>query len=710
MSQSVRINNSNTPAPARAHQLRQSSKKNPCPVCGRTKDGDCRVRDDGELVICHHARNLQKGSTENGWKFTCNTKDGRAAVFVLPEKSHAIKNSAIAGQSDAIYEYSATQRIVRKTKPCGGKDFFAEHFSEADRKWSWGKGDTPWPIYRHRQIMEAVGKGEWLLFELEGEKCADIAASGGVAAFSQPGHSHKPEQVVARYRGLVGAGATLVIYVADHDDEGRKRAQVAAEAAAAAGLQLTVVHANDVWPGMPPGGSIDDAPGGPVERIAAIYAVANLSPSWEQKKALAVRGLNDPLDINDALWELLRERAVEILHSKRRIIQQRQALRAVASSLGIKLSTQEIEALYEEMDIAVSSYEPPVEAGGEFTATSQQWLLYGLIIVGLNLLVGMPGAGKSRLIIAFVRAFLSGQQTFLQRELMDGTDKQVLIIGTDQDRQQWGALLAEQGLATVVSNENVNGIVRHRYRLHARIALHTSGGGFRLDQDGIRMIREWCQQNPGGLLIIDSLSAVLPPGIKESEETAGRLMRQIDVARQGNCCIVTHHSNKQSAMSGELGVYSGSGSGAIDRAVSRHIGLGYDTHRENGVEKLHTESPRRIITSQKRGAENQRIVVEMGPHGSWDYIATASEEQELKRQERDGDPTDRLSGWRLAIYRALGAQWLSTSEVTAGLEKAYAGKPTAHKQVQRGLRELADDGVIEEDRTSIGEKRWRLPA
>jgi hypothetical protein len=435
--------------------------------------------------------------------------------------------------------------------------------------------------------------------------------------------------------------------------------------------------------------------------------------AWEMRIATARAGCNgDPVVEHDALWALLRERALEIITSSRRISQQRQAIHAVARSLELKLSPADVADLFDELDNTLAAYEPDVEPGQEFDAFSQSWLLHEIFLVGLNLLVGMPGAGKSRLLVALIAAFLNAQSSFLRRDLLSGADRHVLIIGTDQDRQQWGALLAEQGLAEVIGTEVIEGQEKVTYRLHPRIRLKTSGGGFRLDADGMREIRNWNQQHPGGLLVLDSLSAVLPPGVKEADESAGRLMRQIEMARQGNTAIVTHHTNKQSAMSGELGVYSGSGHGSIDRAVSRHVGLAYETHTEAGKEKLHTESPRRVITSQKRGAANQRIVVENGPFNTWDYISTAAEDRELKRQAQEGDAAERLRGWKKALYGVLAAadgQWLATSQVTAALPPEYAAKANAAKQTQANLRTLVDDGTIEEDRRSIGGSRWRIP-
>ena len=432
---------------------------------------------------------------------------------------------------------------------------------------------------------------------------------------------------------------------------------------------------------------------------------------WEQKKIDALTGTNgDPALIHDAHYGLLMDEASKVLKSNRPIRQQRSLIKVIANDLNFKFSNADVAELYDSLDATVADYEPDVEPDGEFLALSQSWMLHELILIGLNLFVGMPGAGKSRFLIALVRAFLNDQSTFIGRGLLPGAERNVLIIGTDQDRQQWGALLAEQGLASVLDRKTIDHQEQILYKLHPRIHLKTSGGGFRLDPDGMRFIRDWNRDHHGGITIVDSLSAVLPPGIKEGDENAGRLMRQVEVARQGNCCIVTHHSNKQSAMAGELGVYSGSGSGTIDRAVSRFIGLGYETHREHGVEKLHEDSPRRILTSQKRGAGNQRLVLENGNHNTWDLIGTAAEVREMQREDEEGTAEQRFKGWKKAVWDATTDDWLSTTQVFNRLDPSRARNRNGKQQVRRALRDLiTDHDVLQSQDSEVfqGEILWR---
>lgn len=311
-------------------QWTPSSKRNPCPVCGRVKDGDCRVSSDGLQVLCHHPKNLKPGEVVNGWAFTGNSSDGRAGHFTLdkptdhrPRASRKVVPLRLApapaptragggaielahlqdvaperaefaqvacrdalrrwldpeGWAESVrkngynphrYYYGRSDRWVERIQPQGSakKDFRCWH-TPANGVPKAGAGPEPWPVYNDALMQRAGAAGRWLL-EVEGEKAADWAVLGGLVAISQPGHAHKVEQVAERYRGLQAAGVAGVVYLADNDAEGQRRAAQAQQAAAEVGLPLVAMPAVEVWPGLPKGGSIDDAPGTPAERVAAL--------------------------------------------------------------------------------------------------------------------------------------------------------------------------------------------------------------------------------------------------------------------------------------------------------------------------------------------------------------------------------------------------------------------------------------------------------
>lgn len=272
-----------------------SSRANPCPVCDRTKDGDCRTSANGQRVICHHPKDeLKSGDVVNGWAFTGNTEDGRGGHFVIdtPRKPRSAARRKTAPQppapaplpdsitltrlpegtevpdlnrSKATYRYSDTQQTRRDASSEKGKVKPWHHNGD---RWRPGKGPDPWPLF----MQQHAGAG-WVL-ELEGERCAGLAMEGSAVAISQPGHDHTPAAIVTRYRELVAAGVAGVAYLADHDAEGTRKAEACAAAAAAAGLPFLHIPAAEVWPEIPAKGNIDDAPGNPAEQVAAIEATA----------------------------------------------------------------------------------------------------------------------------------------------------------------------------------------------------------------------------------------------------------------------------------------------------------------------------------------------------------------------------------------------------------------------------------------------------
>src|SRR4028119_150522 len=88
-----------------------SSKINPCPVCGRTKDKDCRISRDTKLVLCHQNFNHTKTKQPDLWHFKGETSDARCGVYVFKEKTE----KPIRPAQTRYWEYPARDgsRLVR---------------------------------------------------------------------------------------------------------------------------------------------------------------------------------------------------------------------------------------------------------------------------------------------------------------------------------------------------------------------------------------------------------------------------------------------------------------------------------------------------------------------------------------------------------------------------------------------------------------------
>lgn len=295
--------NQSTQAGNHSQDWLPSGKSRPCPVCGRTSDGDCRISSDGERVICHHPKDYTPGrDVVNGYAFTGNTSDGRAGHFTIdkPRDGSAARASKVVPlpvrPAAAPLPDPATITLARlpgpqkkppehwangQKLPYGsdnrqwvevvvagdGSKRHIPHHKDADGKAIAKAGPEPWPLWCDNWALEH-GPGQWVA-EAEGEKCAAWFHAAAVVAVSQPGHDHKPASIQRRYGELVAAGVAGVVYLADNDQGGDRKARKCAAAAAAVGLPFLSVRSADVWPiEMPAGGSIDDAWGTAAERVA----------------------------------------------------------------------------------------------------------------------------------------------------------------------------------------------------------------------------------------------------------------------------------------------------------------------------------------------------------------------------------------------------------------------------------------------------------
>lgn len=722
-------------------RLFPSSKHNPCPVCGRTKDRDCRTSSDGLEVICHHPKDYRPGDVVRGvgdglaWAFTKNTKDGRAGHFTLhkprpgdarrpiefnpppaaepelppkpapmpPQPPTLARLSQSRPPSGSPYSYGPTQRVNRAPLPDGGKRFFCQHLAEG--RWVDGSGPDPWYTFNHDDCATTEG---WPL-EVEGEKCAELAAAAGFVAISQPGHAHGVDQIRERYEALSLEGTPGVVYLADNDETGRTRAAQAAEAAALAGLPLLVLHAEELWPDLPTGGSIDDAPGSTAEQLASIEGAARLMHSRKAKaehKAAANDAAktappNDPpppadtpkpkdtkrqrsgerrLSLTRRLACFNRCVEVESRRQRNSLTRRVRLLKAVeALGLGKFINRQEIaQRVLEAKDAQQGHKFEPLTAEQRMTMERPrvQWLIPGLIPAeDMSIVGGRAKVGKTRFALAIADAVLNGTEILDNKP--DGTRPVVLVTDDQADGDSADMLEAL-------------GIWEHPGLLWSR--------HFRLTEPDMDGLLDAVKANPGALVILDSLRSIgrsLQHG--ENDPEIGAILYDLKsaVIEAGGSLLVVHHCNKADGL---IGTEALSGHNAIAGSANTIITLHYIPD-QNG--KPIKDAPQRRIVREARSGQSFDLVIS-GTAGSGRFhkVGTFAEWQETaKNAADDAKKQQRLSLQQREALEVLeqSGQWMTRRQVCEALGIGWGerGRDKDARRVDDSLRRLVELGLAE---------------
>lgn len=382
-------------------------------------------------------------------------------------------------------------------------------------------------------------------------------------------------------------------------------------------------------------------------------------------------------------------------------------LAETASELELRLSRRDLETLLEQAQRRLRPASAPILPGGRFRVRPALWAVEGLVRHGLNLLTGAPGAGKTRFALGCAAAWLKGESSWLGLGLEDGKpieERELLVIGPDQDLTDWVVALEPLGLATRLDGEEVE--------LHPRVTLHPMETGFLLDADGLATVRRWCDQHPGGLVVADCLAQLLPSGADEDKASAARPVHALAEAL-GSCWgLLLHHTRKAAGKERNVGIGAARGSSAIEAAVSRVLSLGL-LHRKEGGEWVALEGDdRRELISTKRGGPTVHLIVRSDASGIWHNEGSA---EELRRQERRQSALGNLTELQQEVLAALetAPDRLTTRKVWEAMgkdweeDKASGGAGSA--LLRKVLRRLGDLGLVET--TLEGKERsYRLVA
>ena len=156
----------------------------------------------------------------------------------------------------------------------------------------------------------------------------------------------------------------------------------------------------------------------------------------------------------------------------------------------------------------------------------------------------------------------------------------------------------------------------------------------------------------------------------------------------------THHTRKGAGKEGNLGVGAGRGSGDIDAAASRVIGLGLIYKMENGVLVPQESDDRRELLSTKRGGKTLHLVVKSDASGFWSNEGDAEALKQQERQERAISNLTEAQGDVLALLDTADG-WMTLRALIEGAGEEYEARGAKAATTRKVLKRLEVLGLAE---------------
>ena len=298
-------------------KLLNSSKSNPCPVCGRTKDGDCRISHDGKMVLCHQNFDHAKSNQPKEWHFNGPSSDNRCGIYMFKDKTASETAKSYRGQvsgrrptkrisqpkpasipaklkllrlpapqsgpepckpifipkgvsANAVeitYSYSDTQKVVRfewpdATNPKGHDKTYRQFHLDPNGEKVWNKGRTPWPAYRIDEvlgILENTPVNEPVVpLMLEGELNVELGREHSIGGITLQGSDWSDEQIKAVIKELQQVNCQALPYLYDNDDRGIEKANKIKAVCSRLQFPCILIDPVTIFPGIPEKGDIKE--------------------------------------------------------------------------------------------------------------------------------------------------------------------------------------------------------------------------------------------------------------------------------------------------------------------------------------------------------------------------------------------------------------------------------------------------------------------
>lgn len=308
-----------------------------------------------------------------------------------------------------------------------------------------------------------------------------------------------------------------------------------------------------------------------------------------------------------------------------------------------------------------------------------EWLIPDLLPANdLSILGGRPKVGKTALAMAIAAAVLKGEP--VAGFPAPNTTRPVVVISDDQgDADTREALLA-------------HGVFDHPRLIWSR--------RFRLTESDLDQLLADVRNNPGALVVMDSLRSVarsLQQG--ENDPEIGSVIYDLKAAVMdaGGSLLLVHHCNKAEGLTG---VEALSGHNAISGAANTVVTL---HHVENGEGKPDKEAEqRRIVREGRTGRPLDWVISRTAGGAGFHHVSTWSNWREQQQEvQAEAKRQARLTGTQRDVIEVLEGQegaWMTCRDVVEALRLDWGeGRGTGRDavRVRDALSRLADDGRIE---------------
>ena len=375
----------------------------------------------------------------------------------------------------------------------------------------------------------------------------------------------------------------------------------------------------------------------------------------------------------------LRAAAAALLEKKVRATERIPLLRALAGEYGFLMRDGELQRIVWDARRAARGDIGAVLPGEVLDLSPTRWLWEGMLLVEcLNLIVGLPKAGKTSLLVAMVAAWHQGATEFLGMPLI-GPCPPVLLVGVDMPQNDWGQMLKDFGL--MGDDNRVGGPI---------VGLFHKGRPLTLDPEGIEVIASYAEKHPRLLVLSDSYAELTKGlGLEEKDadfaEPASDLMEALMPLKV--TVMLIHHSGKEKAA--HSAAEASRGNGALPAIASQLMNVVPATRGDSWA-----DDPRRILSADGRGGPPVKLLAERTA-GTWISHGSPAEVERAARLEREEEKLNDRQGDALMAVREKWVKerkYSTAKEVTKTLGVKGSDPTTS---VWRNLCQLERKGLLQ---------------